>query len=222
MGIPSTCPSRTKTARPLVSWPVTTVRTFIPCLFSSGLFMVTFLDSCNFVFIFNFPFHIRVGYSFGQNLTDVAYQLREARFAESLLNGVVRGVEDWTETSFHRAGHHASVMHLAAQGKNAGLAFDRLVDLTECYARCRAPEADAAVTALAQSDQSLPLQELEDLPHHDRVGLEAFRDCLRSRSLVAGVSDETHDVDGARHTTIRGHNITVLVTLKSVKVGRRV
>jgi len=54
MGIPSTCSSRTKTARPLASWPVTTVRTFIPCLFSSGLFRVTFLDSCNFVFIFNF------------------------------------------------------------------------------------------------------------------------------------------------------------------------
>src|SRR5713226_289458 len=56
MGVPSTFSSRTKTARPLASWPVTTVRTFIPCLFSSGLFMVTFLDSCTFVFIFNFPF----------------------------------------------------------------------------------------------------------------------------------------------------------------------
>src|SRR6266446_6674998 len=56
MGVPSTCSSRTKTARPLASWPVTTVRTFIPCLFSSGLFMVTFLDTCNFVFIFSFPF----------------------------------------------------------------------------------------------------------------------------------------------------------------------
>src|SRR5258706_400628 len=206
MGVPSTFSSRTKTARPLASWPVTTVRTFIPCLFSSGLFMVTFLDSCNFVFIFNFPFHIRVGYSFGQNLTDVAYQLREARFAESLLNGVVRGVEDWAKPSFHRAGHHASVMHLAALRKNSILAFNRLVDLTERYARCRASQTDAAVTALAKSDQSLPLEELEDLPHHDRVGLEAFRDCLRSRPLVAGVSDETHDVDGARHATVRGHN----------------
>src|ERR1700736_4565508 len=54
MGVPSTCSSRTKTARPLASWPVTTVRTFIPCLFSSGLFVVTFLDACNFVFIFDF------------------------------------------------------------------------------------------------------------------------------------------------------------------------
>jgi hypothetical protein len=36
------------------------------------------------------------------------------------------------------------------------------------------------------------------------------------------VSDETHDVDGARHTTVRGHNITIPVTFKSVKVGRRV
>src|SRR5215470_1383519 len=34
-------------------------------------------------------------------LADVAYQLREARLAESLLNGVVRGVEDRTELSFH-------------------------------------------------------------------------------------------------------------------------
>src|SRR5437016_10066744 len=55
MGVPSTFSSRTKTARPLASWPVTTVRTFIPCLFLSDLFMVTFLDSCNFVFILNFP-----------------------------------------------------------------------------------------------------------------------------------------------------------------------
>ena len=54
-------------------------------------------------------------------------------------------------------------MHLAAQGKNAGLAFNRLVDLTECYARRRAPETDAAVTALVKSDQSLPLEELEDV-----------------------------------------------------------
>src|SRR6266478_7344990 len=53
MGVPSTCSSCTKTARPLASWPVTTVRTFIPC-FSSGLFMATFLDTCNFVSIFNF------------------------------------------------------------------------------------------------------------------------------------------------------------------------
>src|SRR5882724_1808359 len=36
MGVPSTFSSRTKTARPLALWPVTTVRTFIPCLFSSG------------------------------------------------------------------------------------------------------------------------------------------------------------------------------------------
>src|SRR6059036_1521861 len=54
MGVPSTFSSRTKTDRPLASWPVTTVRTFIPCLFSSGLFMVTFLDTCDFVFIFYF------------------------------------------------------------------------------------------------------------------------------------------------------------------------
>src|SRR4029077_14749381 len=139
------------------------------------------------------------------NLADAAYQLRETRFAESLLNGVVRSVEDWAKPSFHRTGHHASLMHLAAHGKKAGLAFNRLVDLTEGNARCRASETDAALAALAKSDQSLSLEELEDLPHHDRVGLEAFRDCFRSRPLVAGASDETHDVDSTRHTTIRGH-----------------
>src|SRR5258708_33828755 len=95
-------------------------------------------------------------------------------------------------------------MHLAALRKNSVLAFNRLVDLTERYARCRASQTDAAVTALAKSDQSLPLEELEDLPHHDRLGLEAFRDCLRSRPLVAGVSAETHDVDGPRPATVRG------------------
>jgi hypothetical protein len=63
MGVPSTFSSRTKTARPLASWPVTTMRTFIPCLFSSGLFMVTFLDSCNSVFIFNFPFVLLKSFS---------------------------------------------------------------------------------------------------------------------------------------------------------------
>src|SRR5262245_57339373 len=142
---------------------------------------------------------------FRTNLADAAYQLRQTRFAESLLNGVVRSVEDWAKPSFHRAGHHASVVHLAAHRKYSALAFNRLVDLTERNARCRASETDAALAALAKGDQSLSLEELEDLPHHDRVGLEAFRDCLRSRPLVAGVSDETHDVDGTRHATVRGH-----------------
>ena len=140
-----------------------------------------------------------------KNLADAAYQLRKARLAESLLNRVVSSVEDWAKPSFHRAGHHASLMHLAAHRKNSALAFNRLVDLTESYARCRVSEADAAVAALAKSDQSLSLEELEDLPHHDRVGLEAFRDCLRRVPIVAGMSDETHDVDGTRHTTVHGH-----------------
>src|SRR5262245_24189534 len=63
MGVPSTSSSRTKTARPSALWPVTTVRTFIPCLFSSGLFMVTFLDRCNLVFIFNSPFVLLKSFS---------------------------------------------------------------------------------------------------------------------------------------------------------------
>ena len=83
-----------------------------------------------------------------KNLADAAYQLRKARLAESLLNRVVSSVEDWAKPSFHRAGHHASLMHLAAHRKNSALAFNRLVDLTECYARCRASETDAAVAAL--------------------------------------------------------------------------
>ena len=89
-----------------------------------------------------------VSVTFRRNLADAAYQLRETRFAESLLNGVFRSVEDWAKPSFHRADHHASLMHLAAHRKNSDLAFDRLVDLTECYARCRASETDAAVAAL--------------------------------------------------------------------------
>ena len=136
---------------------------------------------------------------------DAAYQLRQTRFAESLLNGVARSVEDWAKPSFHRACHNASVVHLAAHRKYSALAFNRFVDLTECNARCRASETDAALAALAKGDQSLSLKELEDLPHHDWVGLEAFRDCLRSRALVTGTSDETHDVDGTRHTTVRTH-----------------
>src|SRR6516225_2995511 len=102
-------------------------------------------------------------------------QLREARFAESLLNGVVRSVEDWAKPSFHRAGHHAALVYLAAHRKNSVLAFDRLVDLPECYARCWVSKTDATLATLAKGDQSLSLEELEDLPHHDRVGLKALR-----------------------------------------------
>src|SRR5258708_20418607 len=113
-----------------------------------------------------------------KNLADPAYQLRKARLAESLLNRVVSSVEDWAKPSFHRTGHHASLMHLAAHRKNAALAFNRLVDLTEGNARCRASETDAALAALAKSDQSLSLEELQDLPHPDRLALDAFRDSL--------------------------------------------
>src|SRR5262249_59687034 len=66
-------------------------------------------------------------------------------------------------------------MHLAADRKNSALAFNRLVDLTECYARCGVSETDAAVAALAKSDQSLSLEELEDLPHHDRLVWSLWR-----------------------------------------------
>src|SRR5260370_40121269 len=98
-----------------------------------------------------------------------------------MLNGAVRRVEDWAKPSFHRAGHRASFMHLAAHRKNSALAFNRLVDLTEGYVRCRESETDAAVAALAKSDQSLSVEEPQDLPHHDRVAREPFRDCFRRR-----------------------------------------
>ena len=91
-----------------------------------------------------------------KNLADAAYQLRKARFAESLLNRIVSSVEDWAKPSFHRAGHHASLMYLVAHPKNSALALN-LVDLTECYARCWVSETDAAVAALAKNDQSLSL-----------------------------------------------------------------
>src|SRR5882724_6200336 len=149
--------------------------------------------------------HIRISYIFRQNSTDSTHQLRETRFAESLLHSIVRSVKDWAEPLFHRAGYRASFVHLAAHGKNTRLAFNRLVDLTKRYARCRALETHAALTALTKNDQSLTLEEFEDLPHHDRVGLEAFRDHLRSRSPVTGVSDERHDMDGTGHTTVNGH-----------------
>src|SRR5262249_59260935 len=92
---------------------------------------------------------------------DAAYQLREALLAESLFNGVVRSVEDWAKPSFHRAGHYASLMHLAAHRKNSALTFDRLVDLPECYGGLRLSERHAAVAAFAKSDHAPALEALE-------------------------------------------------------------
>jgi hypothetical protein len=61
-----------------------------------------------------------VSVTFRANVADAAYQLRETRFAESLLNGVVRSVEDWAKPSFHRAGHHAPLMHLGRSDLQTG------------------------------------------------------------------------------------------------------
>src|SRR5213593_4503335 len=97
-----------------------------------------------------------VSATFRGNVAAAAYQLRETRFAESLLNGVVRSVEDWAKPSFHRAGHHASIMHLAAHRKNSALAFNRLVDLTECYARCGVSETDRRRGGLGE-ERPVPL-----------------------------------------------------------------
>ena len=41
--------------------------------------------------------------AFRGNLAAAAYQLGETRFAESLFNGVIRGVEDWAKPAFHLA-----------------------------------------------------------------------------------------------------------------------
>src|SRR5262245_9106310 len=49
-----------------------------------------------------------------------AYQLRATRCTESLLNGVVRCVEDWVKPALHRAGHHASLMPLGREDLQTG------------------------------------------------------------------------------------------------------
>jgi len=56
-----------------------------------------------------------------------------------------------------------------------------------------------------------------------RVGLEAFRDLLRSRPLVTCVSEETHDVDCTRLTTVRDHDANHgSCIFEAVKLGRYV
>src|SRR5258708_12091132 len=106
----------------------------MPMIVTSGVLRVQNTFGC--VIVRRGASRIRVGCSLEQDLADVAYQLREARFAESLLNGVVRGVEDWTETSFHRAGHHASVMTLAPLRKNSVLSLNPLALLTDAFPHC--------------------------------------------------------------------------------------
>src|SRR5215470_6654886 len=61
-----------------------------------------------------------VSATFPRNVAAAAYQLRETRCAESLLNGVVRCVEDWVKPACHRAGHHASLMHLGREVLQTG------------------------------------------------------------------------------------------------------
>ena len=61
-----------------------------------------------------------VSATFLGHVAAAAYQLRETRCAESLLNGVVRCVEDWAKPAFHRAGHHASIMHLGREDLQTG------------------------------------------------------------------------------------------------------
>src|SRR5499427_9673990 len=61
-----------------------------------------------------------VAATFRGNVAAAAYQLRETRCAERLLNGVVRCVEDWTKPACHRAGHHASLMHLGREDLQTG------------------------------------------------------------------------------------------------------
>src|SRR5215475_1959010 len=61
-----------------------------------------------------------VSATFRGKVAAAAYQLRATRCAESLLNGVVRCVEDWAKPAFHRAGHHASLMHLGREDLQTG------------------------------------------------------------------------------------------------------
>src|SRR5215468_613277 len=61
-----------------------------------------------------------VAATFRGNVAAAAYQLRATRCAESLLNGVVRCVEDWAKPACHRAGHHASLMHLGREDLQTG------------------------------------------------------------------------------------------------------
>src|SRR5262249_53596105 len=124
---------------------------------------------------------------FRTNLADAAYQFHKTRFAESLLNGVVRSVEDWAKLSFHRAGHHASIMHLAAHRKDFALAFNRLVDLTECNARCgcrRPPPPWRPWRRATSPSRSRSLRIFRTTTGWSG----AFGDCLRSRPLVAGAA----------------------------------
>src|SRR5215475_13047451 len=65
----------------------------------------------------NMPVSVTIS---GKSLADATYQIRETRFPESLLNRVVRCVEDWPKPSFHRAGHHASLMHLGREDLQTG------------------------------------------------------------------------------------------------------
>ena len=61
-----------------------------------------------------------VSATFRGNVAAAAYQLRATRCAESLLHGVVRCVEDWAKPACHRAGHHASLMHLGREDLQTG------------------------------------------------------------------------------------------------------
>jgi hypothetical protein len=51
----------------------------------------------------SFRLNVSLSAALRGNLAAAAYQLGETRFAESLLNSVVRGVEDWAKPAIHRA-----------------------------------------------------------------------------------------------------------------------
>ena len=82
------------------------------------------------------------------------------RYVESLLDRVICGAENGAKVSFHRGSHGAALVHPAAHGKDAGLAFNRPVDLAERNAGRRTPETDTAIAALTKIDQPLPFEEL--------------------------------------------------------------
>src|SRR5215471_18513966 len=64
--------------------------------------------------------HMSVSAPLRGHAAAAAYQLPATRCAESLRNGVVRCVADWAKPACHRAGHHASLMHLGREDLQTG------------------------------------------------------------------------------------------------------
>jgi len=97
-------------------------------------------------------------------------------------------------------------MHLAAHRKKRRSAFNRLVDLTEVMRDAALGDRTPPWRLGEEATSPFVSRSLEDLPHHDRVGLETFAIASEVVPSSAGVSDETHDWTALAITTVRGHN----------------